>query len=102
PHTAHRHRRSQADPPSPLPPLTEASESAQCPNSEVFRSVQLAEVLYSMYQSGKYEALVLVADPQTLGQLRDTMHKNVTASLVLTLSKELTNHSVREITEALT
>lgn len=63
---------------------------------------QLAEVLYSMHHSGKFEALVLVADPQTLGQLRDTMHQTVTESLVLTLSKELTNHSVREITEALT
>ncbi len=62
---------------------------------------QLAETLFKMNQAGAFKELVLVADPQTLGQLRDAMHKTVEASLVLTLHKDLTNHSVREITQAL-
>lgn len=63
--------------------------------------VQLAETLYKMNQAGGYQALVLVADPQTLGQFRDAMHKTVGASIVLTLDKDLTNHSVRDIEQAL-
>ncbi len=54
-----------------------------------------------MKLSGAYESLVLVADPQTLGQLRDTMYKEVEASLVLTLAKDLTNHSIADIAKAL-
>ncbi len=56
---------------------------------------QLANMLQQMKQSGAYASLVLVADPQ------NTMHKEVEASLVLTLAKDLTNHSVAEIAKAL-
>lgn len=63
---------------------------------------QLAEALYRMSQAGDYEDLVLVADPQTLGQLRDAMHKTVHASLVFTLDKDLTNHTLADITRSLT
>ncbi len=42
-----------------------------------------------------------MADPQTLGQFRDAMHKELEASIVLTLAKELTNHSIAEIADAL-
>ena len=62
---------------------------------------QLAEALYKMKQSGDFKDLVLVADPQTLGQFRDAMHKELEASIVLTLAKELTNHSIAEIADAL-
>lgn len=68
---------------------------------EVTFAKQLANTLRTMKLSGAYESLVLVADPQILGQLRDTMHKEVEASLVLTLAKDLTNHSVAEIAKAL-
>lgn len=60
---------------------------------------QLAQALYTMKQGQKFEHLVLAADPQTLGQLRDTMHKSVSASLLLSLDKELTNHSPTDIAE---
>ncbi len=50
-----------------------------------------------MHHRGSFSRLVLVADPQTLGQLRDTMHKSVEASIAFTLDKELTNHSAQEI-----
>ena len=50
-----------------------------------------------MHHRGLFSRLVLVADPQTLGQLREAMHKSVEASIASTLSKELANHSVPEI-----
>ena len=63
---------------------------------------QLAQALYKMAHGGKFKDLVLVADPQTLGQVRSAMHKTVEASLVFSLSKDLTNHSVADIEKALT
>ncbi len=62
---------------------------------------QLAETLYKMKSGGEFDAMVLAADPQTLGQLRDTMHKTVADSIVLSLSKDLTNHSAADIATAL-
>lgn len=62
---------------------------------------QMSEVLYRMKHSGEFESLVIVADPQTLGQLRDTMHQTVEKCIVRTIAKDLTNHSVSEITDAL-
>lgn len=58
---------------------------------------QLAHALYSMKQAHKFEHMVLAADPQTLGQLRDTMHKSVSDSIILSLNKELTNHSTSDV-----
>ena len=58
---------------------------------------QLAEALFRRKDANDFQHLVLVADPQTLGQLRDTMHKIVSESIILSLDKELTNHSVSEI-----
>jgi len=58
---------------------------------------QLAEALFAMKQANKFEHMVLAADPQSLGQLRDTLHKTVSASIILTLDKELTNHSAGDI-----
>ena len=62
---------------------------------------QLAEALYAMRQGNEFEALVLVADPQTLGQLRDAMHKIVARSVLRWIAKDFTNHTTAEITELL-
>ncbi|WP_348983124.1 host attachment family protein [Devosia sp. 1566] len=62
---------------------------------------QLAEALYTMKQANKFEHLVLAADPQTLGQLRQTMHKTVSASIMLELPKELTRQTTAEIAAAI-
>ncbi|MGV8831457.1 MAG: host attachment family protein [Devosia sp.] len=58
---------------------------------------QLAEALFTMKQHQDFDGMVLAADPQTLGQLRSALHKTVQASIVLTLDKELTNHSAGDI-----
>lgn len=60
---------------------------------------QLANRLYSMRQASEFEHLVLAADPQTLGQLRDTMHKSVSSSIILSLDKHLANHSTADIAD---
>lgn len=58
---------------------------------------QLAAELFTLKQANKFDHMVLAADPQTLGQLRSALHKTVTAAIVLTLDKELTNHSAADI-----
>lgn len=62
---------------------------------------QLAKALFKMKESGEFEEWLLVADPQTLGQLRPILHKTLTASLLRSLAKDLTHHSAREIEKAL-
>ncbi len=62
---------------------------------------QLADALYAMRHKGDYKQLVLIADPQTLGQMRDCLHKEVEASMAFTLSKDYTNQSVADIEKAL-
>ena len=54
-----------------------------------------------MRHKGDYKQLVLIADPQTLGQMRECLHKEVEASMAFTLSKDYTNQSVAEIEKAL-
>ncbi len=49
-----------------------------------------------------FEALVVIAAPRTLGELRKHWHKVLEAKLVAELAKELTNHSTADIEAALT
>ncbi len=60
---------------------------------------QLANALYAMKQANKYEHMVIAADPQTLGQLRDAMHETVSGSIILSLNKALVNHSTGDIAD---
>jgi protein required for attachment to host cells len=62
---------------------------------------QLAQELYRRAHSGNFAALVLIADPQTLGQIRPTLHKEVQNRLVLEIRKTLTKASVADIQKAL-
>lgn len=62
---------------------------------------QLANVLHTMYDKNDYKDLVIIADAQTLGQLRDAMHKTVEKAVVKSMSKDYTNSSLKEIEKAL-
>ncbi|UPG72362.1 host attachment family protein [Roseomonas gilardii subsp. gilardii] len=62
---------------------------------------QIAQTLQAMKLQNGFEALVVVADPQTLGQLREAMHKAVESSVVKSLDKDLTGHTPEEIAAAL-
>ena len=61
----------------------------------------LAHALHDLHQHGKFQDLVLVVDPQTLGQLRKALHKTVEASVVMTVAKDLTNHPLKALESAL-
>ena len=62
---------------------------------------QLTHTLFTMHEQKRYEAMVLIADPQTLGQMRDAMHKTVAGAIVQTMSKDYTNNTIHEIEKAL-
>ncbi len=49
----------------------------------------------------KIEALVIIADPRTLGELRKHYHKPLQAALRGELHKELTGHSIADIEAAI-
>ena len=50
---------------------------------------------------GEFEHLVIVADRQTLGQLRPSLHKEVQQRLVREVTKALTNSSIEDIETAI-
>lgn len=62
---------------------------------------ELVQHLDSMRNQGAFAALVLAADPQTLGQVRDAMSKSLQDCIVFTLAKDLTNHAIPDIEDAL-
>lgn len=51
--------------------------------------------------ANKFESLIVVAPPKTLGELRKHYHKEVSGRLVGELAKDLTGHPVDQIEQAL-
>ena len=76
-------------------------ESSSQETDEATFAKQLAKELYTA-DSGNFAALVLIADPQTLGQLRPILHKEVHDRLVSEVGKTLTKVSISAIQKALT
>lgn len=72
---------------------------------------QLVKLLSGMLENGLFSALVLAADPQTPGQMRDAihknrenrdaMHKNLERSILFSLAKDLTNTPPAEMARML-
>lgn len=62
---------------------------------------QLAHDLYAKAHAGEYAALVLIADPHTLGELRPQLHKEVQSRIVREMHKTLTKASVADIERSL-
>ena len=58
---------------------------------------QLANRLYKMAHAREFDALYLIADPQTLGQMRGSLHAEVTNLTKRQIPKTLTNSSVEAI-----
>lgn len=58
---------------------------------------QLAHDLYDRLNNDEYRTLVLMADPQTLGQMRDVMHQEVNKCVVRSIDKTLTNSPLEDI-----
>ena len=51
--------------------------------------------------NNKFDALIVIAAPRTLGELRKHWHKALEAKLVGEISKDLTGHSIADITATL-
>ncbi|OYV37953.1 MAG: attachment protein [Rhodospirillales bacterium 20-64-7] len=62
---------------------------------------QLIKRLTAMHEAGDFAAIVLAADPQTLGQLRAAMHKDLERAVLFTLAKDFTNMKLPDIAHAL-
>lgn len=62
---------------------------------------QLARHLNQGALQGSYAQLVLVADPQTLGQMRPQLHKEVQDRLIGEIAKDLTNTRLYDIERVL-
>ena len=62
---------------------------------------QLAKELYRRAHQGDFAALVLIADPQTLGQLRSLLHKEVQSRLISEHGNTLTKASIADIQKTL-
>lgn len=62
---------------------------------------QLAHRLNHGALTNAYAHLVLVADPQTLGQIRPQLHKETVSRMLRELAKDLTNSPLQDIERAL-
>ena len=62
---------------------------------------RLAHSINGAALTQRFQHLVLVADPQTLGRMRPLLHKETSARLVRELPKTLTNSPLPDIERAL-
>ena len=64
-------------------------------------AVGVAELLNSWALAGKFEALLVIAAPRTLGELRKHWHKDLQAKLIGEINKDLTGRTTDEIATAI-
>jgi len=60
-------------------------------------AAEIAATLYRLAHANKFEALVVVAPPKVLGNLRKAFHKEVVDRITAEIPKELTSHTVPDI-----
>lgn len=73
------------------------AESSPQETDEATFAKQLAEYLNRHASKSAFPALVLAADPQTLGQIRRSLHQSVTEKLLGEVAKTLTNSPADDI-----
>ena len=83
-----RHQSSAANP----------SDSQQAEDSF---AAGIAAMLNKRVLDGKIDALIIVAAPRTLGELRQHYHKALSAVLLKEVAKDLTGHSIADVEKAL-
>ena len=76
-------------------------ESGEQGIDEATFAKQLARRLNADALRNAYEHLVLVADPQTLGQIRPQLHKETEKRIVRYIAKTLTKAPLKDIERAL-
>ena len=62
----------------------------------------IADLLYERAHKGMFDSIVLVAAPSILGELRKTLHQEVTGKVIAEIPKTLTNHPLDEIEKRVT
>ena len=77
------------------------TSSSKKETDEATFAKQLAQELYRRVHAGSAVDVVLIADRQTLGQIRPALHKEVLNRLVREIGKTLTKASVADIAKAL-
>jgi protein required for attachment to host cells len=77
------------------------SERTRQETDEATFAKQLAHELNRRALRHEFDALVLIADPQTLGQIRPLLHNEVSSRLSAEYHKTLTGASIAEIQKAL-
>jgi protein required for attachment to host cells len=65
-------------------------------------TADIADTLYRLAHANQFEALVVVAPPKVLGNLRKAFHQEVVDRITGELPKDLTSHPVPEIEKLLT
>ena len=84
---------------------TESTPSGSQPKESDRNEVAFAHDLAQRINHGalnhKFDHLILVADPSTLGELRKLLHKEATQRTLAEISKTWTNSPLEEITAAL-
>jgi len=82
-------------------PSTSPTEATGQQIDEATFAKQLALRLNDGALKGKYAHLVLIADPQTLGQMRPLLHKETRQRMLGEIAKTLTNSPLEDIERAL-
>lgn len=59
----------------------------------------MADILYKQAHKRKFDEIVLIAPPSTLGELRKELHQEVTDKVIAEIPKTLTNHPIDKIEE---
>ncbi len=77
-------------------------ESSARETDEATFSKQLAHHLYAEAHKGGFDHLVLVADPDTLGEIRPILHQEVKNKITMELNKTLINSSNSDIEHSVT
>lgn len=63
---------------------------------------EIADALYTAAHRGEFSRLIIAAPPMIMGDLRKSMHKEVSDKVVAEVSKDLTNMPPYEIERTLT
>lgn len=77
------------------------SEQSRQANDEATFAKQLAHHLNAAALKQEFTDLVLMADPQTLGQLRPQLHNETTRRIIKEIAKTFTNAPLEDIESAL-
>lgn len=60
-------------------------------------AVDIADRLYKLAHRGEFDAVVLIAPPRVLGEMRQKLHKEVSGKVQAEIPKTLTNHTISDI-----